>query len=255
MADSSCSDFPMLICQILHVSSQDTTQLGTALLKYPAQLLKFLSTLWFYPLMKARTMHTRTISPHWLTHLALVCALSHAPGSFAQTSKLGMWDKLKPGLWETSTQIQSEGNNLNAIAAAMQKQMAAMSPEQRKKMQDIMAQQGVQFSSDPQGGMAVKVCISKEMIERNLLSLPPEGGCTQTASPRSGNSMQFTFKCENPERSGKGEMHFSSPEAYTSSMTMTATHKGAPQTTDIKSSGKWLGSDCGTLKPLQIPAR
>ena len=50
--------------------------------------------------------------------------------------------------------------------AQMQQQMASMTPEQRKMMQDMMGKQGVGIGAGGPCGMSVKVCMTKEMVER-----------------------------------------------------------------------------------------
>eukprot|EP01036_Dinobryon_divergens_P043480 gene43480-57883_t len=75
---------------------------------------------------------------------------------------------IKPGLWEITNQMQgAPGSKADAAMAQMQKQMAAMSPEQRKMVEDMMAKKGLQIGSTPGGGMAVKVCVTPEMAARN----------------------------------------------------------------------------------------
>ncbi|OYU45003.1 MAG: hypothetical protein CFE44_09810 [Burkholderiales bacterium PBB4] len=162
---------------------------------------------------------------------------------------------MKPGLWEITTQMQSGGKDLGAAMAAMQKQMASMPPEQRKMMEDMMAKQGVQMSAAPGGGMGVKMCMTQEMVDRQQVAPPQQGDCTHTASPRTGNTMKFSFKCSKPASSGQGEVTFSSPEAYSSKVQITAERGGAERMTEINSSGKWLGSNCGDIKPIQLPAK
>ena len=58
---------------------------------------------------------------------------------------------LKPGLWEISNKMQSGSGEMEKAMAAAQKQMAAMPPEQRKMMQDMMAKQGVSLGAGGAG--------------------------------------------------------------------------------------------------------
>ena len=43
---------------------------------------------------------------------------------------------------------------------------------------------------------------------------------------------------------------FASPEAYTSRMNVRTVVGGKPETMTVDGAGKWLGADCGGLKPL-----
>ena len=64
---------------------------------------------------------------------------------------------IKPGLWEM--QHKMGGNpQIDQAMAQMQKQMAAMSPAQRKQMEAMMGQQGMTMPTPGAGGgMAMKV--------------------------------------------------------------------------------------------------
>lgn len=161
---------------------------------------------------------------------------------------------MKPGLWEISTQMQGSGQMGDAMAKA-QKQMESMPPEQRKMMQDMMAKQGVQMGGPAAGGgMTVKVCMTQDMVDRNEVGRQ-QPGCTHTNSPRSGNTMKFSYTCTQPPSSGEGQVTFTSPEAYSMKMTSTSTVRGKPEKMDMQTSGRWLGGDCGGIKPLAVPKK
>ena len=163
---------------------------------------------------------------------------------------------LQPGLWEIQSQMQgASGGRMASGMEQMNQQMAAMSPEQRKMVQDMMAKQGMQMGSAGGGsGMTIKVCMTQDMVERNELSAGQRGDCKHTQSPRMGNTMKYAFTCTNPASSGEGEVTFQGREAYSMKMHMTTTVKGQPEQMDMQGSGKWLGADCGAIKPLGKPA-
>ena len=157
---------------------------------------------------------------------------------------------MKPGLWEIHNKMS--GGQMDQAMAEMQKQLAQMPPEQRKQMEAAMAQQGVKLVPGSGGGMAVQMCMTKEMVERN--EVPVQNGCTATQNRKSGNRMQFAFRCTNPPSSGEGEMSFT-PESYTSHMTMKSVVQGKTETMVSDSTGKWLKADCGNVKPPQMPKK
>jgi hypothetical protein len=173
-------------------------------------------------------------------HLLVACAAVAALGSAAAQS-------LKPGLWQITHQTQG-GGDMGRSMAAMQQQLANMPPEQRKMVEQHMARQGVQAGSTPGGGMAVKVCVTPEMAQRNQVP-GQHADCSSTSQARSGNTMKVAFACTNPPSKGEGEVTFTSPEAYTSKMTVTTTVQGKPQQMTMNSSGRWLAADCGSVKP------
>ena len=155
---------------------------------------------------------------------------------------------LKPGLWEM--QHKAGGNpEVDSAMAEMQKQMKSMPPEQRKQMEAAMASRGMQMSPKG-GGMAMRMCMTKEMIERN--DLPANrGDCKTTQRQRSGNTLKMAFTCSNPPSSGESQVTFTSSEAYTSRTTVTTTTDGKPEKMTVEGTGKWLGADCGNVKPIQ----
>jgi Protein of unknown function (DUF3617) len=161
---------------------------------------------------------------------------------------------LKPGLWEVNNKMTSASGAMEKGMADMQKQLANMPPEQRKMMEDMMAKQGVSVGAGSGGGMSAKVCLTKDMVDRNEVAAP-QGDCQQTSSSRTGNTMKFAFVCTKPPSSGEGQMTFVSPEAYTMKMTVNSTAKGKPETMNMDASGKFLSSECGSIKPIVMPKK
>lgn len=158
---------------------------------------------------------------------------------------------MKPGLWEVSSKMKTSSGEMERGMAEMQAQMAAMTPEQRKMMEGMMPKQGMAMGAGGPGAMNLKVCITKEMAERNEVGAQ-EGDCKTTYSPRAGNTMKYSFTCANPPSSGQGEVTFLGPEAYRSKMAMTTTHKGKAEKMDMEGQGKWLGAECGAVKPMVV---
>jgi hypothetical protein len=158
---------------------------------------------------------------------------------------------LKPGLWEISNKMQ--GGGMDDAMAELQKQMAQMPPQQRKQMEAAMAQQGVKMAPGSGGGMAIQMCFTKEMVERN--DVPMGDSCTTTQNQRSGNTQKFAFTCSNPPSSGEGQVTYNGPEAYGSRMTVKTVAGGKPQVTTMEASGKWLKADCGSVKPMPLPKK
>ncbi|RPJ48334.1 MAG: DUF3617 domain-containing protein [Betaproteobacteria bacterium] len=175
--------------------------------------------------------------------LALACLGLPAAPAAAQT--------MKPGLWEITNKMGGDqGAKMAAAQEQMQKQLAAMPPEQRKQMEKMMAQQGVGMAPQAGGGMASRICISKEMAARNEAPAQ-QGDCKQDILQRSGNTTRFKFICSKPPSSGEGEVTLLSPEAYTMKMKMTSHAKGKPEQMTMEAQGKWLSNDCGNLKPVK----
>lgn len=183
--------------------------------------------------------------------IALACSTL---GAFAAPAAA---QNIKPGLWEVQNKMGGSGDMGSKMAAAqaeMQKQLAAMPPEQRKQMEKMMADKGVGMapggSVGSGGNMAMRTCISKEMAARNE---PPaqQGDCKQEMLQKTGNTTKFKFTCSNPPATGEGEVTVISPEAYTMKVKTTAQVKGKAETMTMDAQGKWLSNDCGNLKPVK----
>ncbi|MFY3384258.1 DUF3617 domain-containing protein [Paracidovorax sp. MALMAid1276] len=189
-------------------------------------------------------MHPYAISALSATAIALL--LSAAAGvAHAQPQKM------RPGLWENTVSMKSQSGQMEAAMAQMQKSMASMSPEQRKQIEQMMAQQGVGIG--PKGN-TVKVCISPEQAD--LDNIPQQEGCTQTVKRTGPSTLAMTFSCKGaagqPPSSGEGTMTFSGPTAYAGNFKLkTTTAGGKPELIEMAQTGKWLSADCGAIKSVR----
>lgn len=156
---------------------------------------------------------------------------------------------MKPGLWETTNKMQSSSGQMEQGMAQMQQQMASMPPEQRKMMEDMMKQRGVSMGGGSGGAMTAKFCMSKEMAERKEIPAQ-KGDCKTTRQQMSGNTMRMAFTCTNPPSSGDGEITFEGPDAYRMKMVVNTTVQGRPEKVNMEGSGRWLGANCGDIKPM-----
>jgi hypothetical protein len=175
----------------------------------------------------------------------------------AITSVLGLASAqtMKPGLWEITSKNTGGSPEITKGMAEAQKSLESMPAEQRKMMEDMMAKKGITMGK-PGSGMSasMKMCMTKDMIDRNELGAQ-QGNCTRTSSQRSANTLKFKVECSNPPSSGEGQVTFVSADAYTSSMRINTTVEGKAQTMTMETSGKFLGADCGSIKPLAVPKK
>ena len=155
---------------------------------------------------------------------------------------------LKPGLWEIENRMQGGGAQMDQAVAQMQRELANMSPEQRKMVQDMMAKQGMGMGAGGAGGLSRKICMTPEMARRSEIPVQQDGNCKQVSSSRSGNTMKFSFTCADPASSGEGTVTFVSPEAFQTRLTV-QTGQGSSDKMSLEGSGKWLSADCGGVKP------
>ena len=164
---------------------------------------------------------------------------------------------IKPGLWEVKSNMQGSSSEMSDAMAQAQKQMESMPPEQRKMVQDMMAKQGVQMGASD-GGMTLKICMTKEMVDGNEMAAyqgANENNCTYSNFPRVGNTLKFAFVCSNPASKGEGQVTYNSSEAYSMKLSTMTTVNGKPEKMQMQNSGRWLGKDCGTVKPIVLPKK
>jgi len=147
--------------------------------------------------------------------------------------------KMKPGLWEMTMKS-------DALKA-----MPKIPPEQLEQMRKL----GIKLPSMQDGGMTNKVCISKEMAERDH---PPEMNRKETGYESknfqmSGNDYSVDIVCDGPDLKGTGKAkgHFSSGESFSSAYDFTGTAHGHPMRQHAETTGKWLGADCGDVKTYE----
>lgn len=145
---------------------------------------------------------------------------------------------MKAGLWEMNIKTD-EMKNISKIP-----------PEQLKKMREM----GMNIPQMQDGGMAIKMCISKEMAEREQ---PPEMnrkevGCQSKNFQRTGSSYSIDIVCDSPGMKGEGKAKgmFSGNESFSSTYDFKGVMHGKPVSQHHESSGKWLGADCGSVKPM-----
>jgi uncharacterized protein YneF (UPF0154 family) len=157
--------------------------------------------------------------------------------------------KMRPGLWEHSVNMKSQSGQMEAAMAEMQKSLASMPPEQRKQMEQMMAQQGVGMGPK---GQTVKVCITKEQAD--LDNIPQQEGCTQKVQRVDASTMKVAFSCKGgqgqPPSSGEGTITMQGPTAYTGQFRFKTQNQGKPEQIDMAQTGKWLSDNCGAIKPM-----
>jgi Protein of unknown function (DUF3617) len=222
--------------------------------------------------MQAKPYHVLRLARHARAAGATMLAISLSTAVWAQS--------IQPGLWETSSkiaggsgeagqklsQLQNQTANMSpeqrkameqmmspeaqkARMAQMQQQLAKLPPEQRKAMEQAMsAMSNMSMGSD--GNTMIKMCITQEMIDRKDWMGKTEGKCTRTASPAVGNVQKFGFTCTDPASSGEGTLTFQNKNSYTSSMKINMVRNGKPESITFEGSSRFLGADCGAVKPI-----
>lgn len=151
----------------------------------------------------------------------------------AQTLKAGQWD------------IQSTPSARSGLAANLLSQsqtlLAALPADKRQKLEALMASKGVALGAG--GAITARVCLTETMVKQNQLPAMA-GKCQHSSSPRSGNTVDFSFQCSQPPAMGQGRITIQSAEAYTFSSTINSTATGQLETVDMTGSGHFVAPGC-----------
>ncbi|MGZ3237382.1 MAG: DUF3617 domain-containing protein [Burkholderiaceae bacterium] len=145
---------------------------------------------------------------------------------------------LKPGLWEMTMKSDA------------MKSMPKMTPEQIEQMRKM----GANMPLMQDGGMVMKMCVTKEMAERDQ---PPQthqvgSECKSKNSQRTGSNYSVDIVCDGPHLKGEGKAQgtFSGNDHFNSTYDFKGTSGGRPVAQHQETSAKWLGADCGDVKPV-----
>ncbi|MFC5479764.1 DUF3617 domain-containing protein [Massilia suwonensis] len=159
---------------------------------------------------------------------------------------------IKPGLWQLEATVpgKAQGNAMAGYMERMKAKMAKMPPEQRKEIEKTMADlqaRGTEFTGN---GMRTKECITRENIAQfDLLGKKGPDSCTRKGTPTAGG-VNVSMTCTQPKMQVDAAVKFQGDKAYTfESVATLAGPDGRPMTQKTSGSGKWLGSDCGAIKP------
>ena len=181
-----------------------------------------------------------------MTSIRLFAALPLLAALFCASTAVHA-QKLSPGLWEHAMTMKAGGGEVDDAMAKMQAQMAAMPPDKRAMVEQMMAQRGISVGGAGKPTTA-RVCVTPEQAARS--DFPQDGRCTRDAMQRSGNSMKFKFTCSgNPPSHGTGEFTMNGEHAYSGHMVVDRDGDAKVSHMDMQISGKWLGADCGDIKP------
>lgn len=188
------------------------------------------------------TQHRTSSKARRLAAFAIGLAVIALPAAaWAQASK--------PGLWEVRQQVQGDPAQQKQMEE-MRKQMAAMPEAQRKQMEQMIARQGGGMDLAT-GGTVAKFCLTKEDAARDTVPMDRRADCSYEPQ-RSGSTTRLKYVCTKPPSQGEVELTTLSPERYTMKMKGTD-DKGRAMA--MQGEGRWLGADCGDVKPLKAPAK
>ena len=183
--------------------------------------------------------------------VGLVFLFAGMVGARAQSSPM------KPGLWET----QASSTSQMQMPPEVEAKIAAMPAAQQAQMRSMMGGMGG-------GGTPVsttrQVCIAPQTTVDSMLNRAQQSAgmsCTIANKTQTATGVSFDTSCTTPQGTATGSYarsrlidddHVSSA----SHMTVTASSQGHTMNTTMDStmSMKYLGADCGDVKPFTSAA-
>lgn len=184
-------------------------------------------------------MHTVTARLLVLVSFGSVALVAHGAGSIPVPP-------IKAGLWEVTTSVLDA--NGKPQVPPEQAAMANLPPEVRERMAAMMKARG---ASMPDQNGAIKVCQTKETMDSGKWqALASSMGCTTDYSQQSGDHWKYRSSCPSLKTESEGEVVFSSPEMYTTKITTSSKFMGKDSTNTRVMVARWLGANCGDIKPL-----
>jgi hypothetical protein len=178
-----------------------------------------------------RSFHTESIMSKFFSVAVVLMLLCSIPAFAGST--------IKPGLWEVTLQSSSLKN------------MPKISPEQIEQMRKM----GVDMAQLQTGAIVNKICITKDMAERE--SLPQmnhkESGCEMKNQKRTSDGYTMDMICNGAQMKGKGSSKtvFASDQSFSTTSEFKGMMQEMPINDRTDTSGKWLSSDCGSVKPIR----
>jgi hypothetical protein len=153
----------------------------------------------------------------------------------------------KAGLWEATTTMSFNGQQM---------------PQAPQLPPGTQLPPGVHMPPGMGGPHTTQVCVTQEMVDKygGGYSAPPRGDCTMTSHSLTATGMKATISCTgNFTGTGDVETTFLSPDSAETKMHMSGTSQGQngqsrPVNMDMDIKSVYKGPDCGSVKPVQMPA-
>jgi hypothetical protein len=154
---------------------------------------------------------------------------------------------VKLGLWEITRESATSG-----MPSIPEDALARLPPEARARMEAARGGGGPKTS---------RACVTEKDLDRLVQNTDErERACTRTTVSQTASSLEQSLSCKDPQHPGI-EMHgtikwrLSSPEAATATIDMASAVGDRQMSHHSQLSAKWLGANCGAVKPAAPPAQ
>jgi Protein of unknown function (DUF3617) len=152
--------------------------------------------------------------------------------------------KVKPGLWEVTTEGQNSGTP--PIPPEM---LANMDPQRRAQMEEHYKEM---MAKQAQKRVAQR-CLTQQDIDEGFdkMSKMNQGKCNQTVTTSTATLREGQVQCSGATSSSSSTYHFEAPTPETLSGNTDTTTSVGGQSMHLKNTieGHWVGADCGDVKP------
>jgi hypothetical protein len=169
----------------------------------------------------------------------LITVLASTAAGFAAQAQTA--PPIKPGLWQIHSEREVNGQRQPDAS----ERMKSMSPEKRAQIEAMMKQHGVVSGAAGMG----QVCYTRETLARSPWA-DQQTACKTVFNSRSAASWKWHTSCPGSSYEADGEAIFSDHENYTVKSTSVSKIGDKVRNSQTTITAKWLGSDCGGLKPL-----
>lgn len=174
------------------------------------------------------------------SHVLVVVALVELAAVAAGAEGLAM----KPGLWERTVTMQMPG----APAMPDLPDLSQLPPEQRAQIEQGMRA----MSGKP---TITRECVTPEMLKRweDFSKGDSDASCTRSVREHTPQRVAMSLSCDDGRTTGTMDFAAPTPERLTGNVTMLSRRDGAEHTMKMQLSLRWLGADCGDVKPREVP--
>lgn len=166
--------------------------------------------------------------------LAASVAFVSAPAMAAQ--------HMKPGLWTITV-------NSGAMAA-----LSVIPQAQLDKLRAL----GVKIPKISKAGVTTQTCVTPDMTNLNqtVTAGAHKMGCSAKDGHFEGDTYSVNMVCNNDHMKGSGKTTgtFVNDQSFTAETQFSGTVNGLPVNEKATTTGKWVGADCGSVKPLAKPS-
>ncbi|MGD0914107.1 MAG: DUF3617 domain-containing protein [Terracidiphilus sp.] len=152
--------------------------------------------------------------------------------------------KQKPGLWEVTSQMTIAGM-----------------PQMPQMPQGAQVPPGMQMPQSPFAPHTSQVCVTQAMIDKygGPYQNPPRGDCQTTNLVMKPDGMTAEISCTG-QMTAKGTVKatFTDSNSYSTTVHIVGTMQMGPNNRPVdmtmQANGVYKGADCGTVKPMTMPA-